>query len=172
LRLRLPSGLLPFTRAVLGARIRLVLVRVKNRERSSLRSRGLCLACRRAGTQYGRGGGEGLAGPHVQLGDGWLDGLVARVSERRKPFTLQDWDMINHSDDPSSFVVVFRFGAISVGSVPYRLLRPYLCHDCRRELETLLNCQIEIARARRQTDDARVCEGLVRFGLGRRQCDA
>src|ERR1039457_6556822 len=71
----------------------IVFTQVKDRDRSTLRQRGPCLTWRVPDIRYGKGKGRGLAGPHVQLGDLWLERkLVAPMADIKKPFMFVDWD--------------------------------------------------------------------------------
>jgi hypothetical protein len=134
-----------------------VLRNVKGRDRSTLRQHGPCLTCR-VETQYGLGGGKGLAGTHVQYGDDWLDRQAKLLSRFNKPF-LYRRERSTEVDPSRSIVevststgkglneILYARGTInSISGVQYALVKPYICRACQKELETRLAEFIETAR--------------------------
>lgn len=135
-----------------------VFTRVKGRDRPTLRQRGPCLACRVPDIQYGTGRGRGLAPPHAQFGDPWLDSKVAHpLAKWTKPFVFIDTPDRLHGQ---GLTVRYTFWnpepadsqIHSVEEVPYPILKPYLCAHCRLELEAELATRIKEAIQRKRIE--------------------
>lgn len=139
-------------------------------QKSSLGRTKRLFHCRDVEIQYGRGGGKGLAGPHVQFGDAWLEQKKRILRLGSKPFlnTVLGPHDAGHGLDRKRLTVrmsvhAYEHGneiniegkSYSINGVRYPLLKAYICGGCQAEMETDLARLVEEARQRKIAEAAK-----------------